>query len=278
MITDETFIQKDPSWDDDGWTKVPNEIARDSNLSLEARGLILYLASHSTAFRVRLLTIQKAVGVGREKLRRLMNELDEAGYLDRQITWQRVDGMNRRGPSRYILRRSRRSAEVTGFQAPGIEAPETEAAGIEALQSEALQNPPHIKKNTSKKTISEEDHRKKTSDDVAETLFQVAVAAPAPTFEDFWLTYDKKVGKCAAQLKWGAVLKRGADPTKIVAAAARYRGCFGADKKYMKNPDTWLNQGCYDDEDLPTNSSTRQSYSNPTPSSYGGSDWADAFS
>lgn len=76
-----------------------------------------------------------------------------------------------------------------------------------------------------------------------------------PTFEDFWTAYEKKSGKATAKKKWDLAIKQGADPHHLVAAASRYASCFGEGKKdrqYQKHPATWLHQGCYDDEYLPT--------------------------
>jgi hypothetical protein len=254
-VTDDSFIEKDPAWDDAGWTRVPNTIARDEGLSLEAKGLMLYLASHSSSFRVRLSTIERDCSVGRERLRRILKELSDAGFLSREITWQRIDGMNRRGPSRYTLHCFRRSTEVTGS-----EAVETEAVGIEALESEALENPSNLKKTTSKKTkvkktTPEEDHR------ASEPLFAVAVV-PQLSFADFWSIYPRKVSKAAAEKAWKSALKR-STPEEICAGAGRYAAAVqdwtGSERSFIKHASTWLNQDCWEDEEQPVRSNGRPS-------------------
>lgn len=128
------FIVKHPSWDDEGWTRVPNEIVRDRVLTLEAKGLILYLASHSTSYRIDLTTLRINVGVGREKLRKLLRELETAGYLEREATFQLVDGRNRRGPNKYILGRSR--VQQPDSQASDSEVPQIEAHGLTSVSAE----------------------------------------------------------------------------------------------------------------------------------------------
>ena len=69
-----------------------------------------------------------------------------------------------------------------------------------------------------------------------------------PDFEDFWKRYPKKTGKQAAFRRWKEAVKR-ADPTLIIEKAGEYaRSVQGTDKKYIKNPEGWLNAGRYEDE------------------------------
>lgn len=251
-MSDDSFIEKDASWDDEGWTRVPNSIARDQQLSLEAKGLMLYMASHSSNFRVRLFTIQRDCDVKPEKLRKIMRELTEAGYLTRTPTYQRIDGMNRRGPSRYTLHCSRRSSQHNVFEGLG-----TEGIGTEALETEALQKPTNSKKtssskkNTVEKTTSEEDNY------AGETRFEVKIIQPAADFDDFWAIYPKKTAKGYARSCWAKALKRGS-AEDICAGASRYAAAVqdwtGSDRTYIKHPTTWLNQECWTDEEMPVRS------------------------
>ena len=64
-------------------------------------------------------------------------------------------------------------------------------------------------------------------------------------FNEFWDAYDKKVGKMACKNKF---LKLDIDICiKCVKMAYKYVAST-QDIKYRKNPITWLNQGCWDDE------------------------------
>lgn len=162
MSGDSGSIVKDSSWEEGAWTQVPNDIVRDRALSLEAKGLILYLASHSVNYEIHLETLRLQVGVGRDKLQRVLKELETAGYLKRQATFQMIDGRNRRGPNRYELSRSRTSVHTTRFQAtetqtPGNKVDEPvqttcfEAPEVQATEVQAPENQASIKKNNSKK-------------------------------------------------------------------------------------------------------------------------------
>lgn len=69
-----------------------------------------------------------------------------------------------------------------------------------------------------------------------------------PDFEDFWRAYPKKTGKQAAFRRWKEAAKR-ADPTLIIEKAGEYaRSVQGTEKRFIKNPEGWLNAGRYEDE------------------------------
>jgi Helix-turn-helix domain len=75
-------------------------------------------------------------------------------------------------------------------------------------------------------------------------------AAPSLSvlFDRFWAAYPKHTGKQYA-LKKFQISIRTVDPEVIITAAAAYAAHrAGQDPKYTKDPGTWLNKGCWDDE------------------------------
>jgi hypothetical protein len=68
----------------DQFVQIDNAFLRDEALSIEARGLGAYLLTHSEGFRVSAAALGKACGTGRDKTRRLIQELEDAGYLVRE--------------------------------------------------------------------------------------------------------------------------------------------------------------------------------------------------
>jgi len=68
----------------DQFVQIDNAFLRDEALSIEARGLGAYLLTHSEGFRVTAAALGKACGTGRDKTRRLVQELETAGYLVRE--------------------------------------------------------------------------------------------------------------------------------------------------------------------------------------------------
>ncbi|WP_022727246.1 DUF1376 domain-containing protein [Fodinicurvata sediminis] len=75
-------------------------------------------------------------------------------------------------------------------------------------------------------------------------------------FERFWSACPRKVGKQKARQKFGTALTRHrADPEAVIAAMERYaESRQGEDPKYTVHPATWLNEGRWQDEDLPATS------------------------
>lgn len=67
-------------------------------------------------------------------------------------------------------------------------------------------------------------------------------------FERFWASYDKKCGKKKARESW-AKLTATQRESAIEAAGPYAAACKS--KQYQKNPTTWLNQHCWDDELIP---------------------------
>jgi hypothetical protein len=66
-----------------GYVQIPNTIARHGRLSLEARGLVLYLLSLPDGAGATVDKIASKVSNGRRSVSMAMNELIEAGYVKR---------------------------------------------------------------------------------------------------------------------------------------------------------------------------------------------------
>lgn len=80
----------------DQFVMVTNQFARDRSLSLPARGLGLWLLSHSEGWEITATRLAKEEGIGRDKLRGYLRELEDAGYLRRErerIHGGRLGGM-----------------------------------------------------------------------------------------------------------------------------------------------------------------------------------------
>lgn len=71
-------------------------------------------------------------------------------------------------------------------------------------------------------------------------------------FDEFWSAYPRRVQKRRAEQAWNAALGRGADPSALVDAAARFATAVAdRDLRYVPHPASWLNSGAYDDEPEP---------------------------
>jgi len=65
----------------DNFTIIPNSILNDRRLSVEAQGVLCYLASKPDHWKVRAAEIESRFGMRTKKRRRIMRELADAGYL-----------------------------------------------------------------------------------------------------------------------------------------------------------------------------------------------------
>ncbi|MDX2350636.1 MAG: hypothetical protein QNK32_09625 [Porticoccus sp.] len=79
-------------------------------------------------------------------------------------------------------------------------------------------------------------------------------------FDEFWRAFPKgrKTSKGKARRQFVAIvsgkhkdLKASAD--ELINGATRYAQTMGDNHPYVKMPSTWLNGGCWDDEDLAPN-------------------------
>lgn len=263
-MSDRILIRWDDDLIQDGWIGVPNVLIRDHKLSMEARWLWIYMRSHSANFMARMETIQANAGCGRDKLRKIIKELCDAGYMSRG---QERDDANRYGVPWYWLHNPRSSAPVTESpvtappltESPSTALPATAPPSTEnqspALTSENLDlfpgdvfpvdgSPVDGEHNPLKKTIFKKTKNIKRSPSTT--------ALCAAGFDEFWEAYPKKVSKGGARRKYELAVRRGADPLHILAAVKRYADAKnGTDRQFIKDPTTWLNQECWDDEVLP---------------------------
>jgi len=76
-------------------------------------------------------------------------------------------------------------------------------------------------------------------------------------FEEFWRQYPRgrKTAKADARRKFRAIVAGKhkdlqATPEQLIAGAMRYAQAMGDGHQYVKMPSTWLNGGCWEDEDL----------------------------
>lgn len=78
----------------------------------------------------------------------------------------------------------------------------------------------------------------------------VAEREIASGFEEWWPIYPRKEAKKAARVAYGRVLRKGeATIAELLAGAKRYAAeCAGKERRYIKLPAGWLNDGRWADE------------------------------
>lgn len=67
------------------YAAIPNAAMRDEGLSLEARGLLALMMTYSDDWTFYVPQLQKTAKVGRDVMRRLLKELEQAGYVVREV-------------------------------------------------------------------------------------------------------------------------------------------------------------------------------------------------
>lgn len=78
-----SYTELAEDWADSGYFRFPNEFIRDRRLSWEARAVAAWMASHKVGFRFDVAYIVRCGPAGRDRVRRMMRELEDAGYLVR---------------------------------------------------------------------------------------------------------------------------------------------------------------------------------------------------
>lgn len=210
---------------EDNYTLISNDLMRDPDLSDRAKAVYLYMRSHRDGWNLNTEKIAKALGRSRNTVMAAVNDLIAAGYVER-IQGRINDGMF--GTVEYVVHSQRRCSNVEPRSGAGSDFAPVAGSHIEPVAGSDFEP---LKKTTSKKT------KEKTIS-----------SAYTEDFEKFWQTYPKRTGKQAAFRRWKEAVKR-ADPTVIIEKAGEYaRSVQGTEKRFIKNPEGWLNAGRYEDE------------------------------
>jgi hypothetical protein len=206
---------------DDQFTQIPNAWLRDQRISLAAKGLLAQLLSHSPGWRISQESLANANGVGRDAMRTLINELLAAGYLSRSEDRERTD---------------------KGYLGGYTYTTQDPMLGEPMLAEPTQVNPLHknnILKNNNLK------NRERASQDLAENSEEYQ-------FAEFWEHYPKKVDKGAALRAFRRAVKK--IDVKVVIDGARAYGTdpnLPDEKRFIKNPATWLNAESWQNGPLP---------------------------
>lgn len=177
-------------------------------LSIEAIGLLSYFLSLPHDWVIYKTQLHSQLNMGREKLDRVFKELQDKGYV------LSVKEMNEKGQFTYnhiVYDNPYNGEPIT--EKPHTEKPLTDNQLLQSTNEQST------------KLKSKEDKEK--------------------LFESFWNLYDKKVEKDACKKKF---LKLDLPVIeKILQVVPNYVSTT-PDKQYRKNPETWINNKCWDDE------------------------------
>ncbi len=198
---------------DDHFTQIPNDWVRDERLSLEARGLVAQIMSHRPGWNLSIKSLAARNHVGRDKVRRILDELLTHGYLERSEKQAHDD-----------------LGHLAGFD---YTTKDPHGVAQEPCKAEPTKAEPTKADGPPKKTIPLEQHLDKKTIDIESA------------FNKFWAVYPKKTDKRLALKSFVKALKRETlEP--ILDGAMRYRDDPNRDDSFTKNPSTWLNADAWE--------------------------------
>ena len=201
---------------DDQFAQIPNAWLRDARLSLKAIGLLAQIMTHSPGWNMSINSLASRNNVGKDQIRTAIAELEECGYLTRQQS--REDG---------------RFAETVWRTSDPSDLPSSE--------NPTSENP--TTKNTNPKEQQIKNNERTHGDSPED-------------FDLFWEAYPKKVDKGAALRAFKRAIKR-ADSKAVIQGARGYAEDPNLpEKRYIKNPATWLNAEAWENPPLPERKKT----------------------
>jgi hypothetical protein len=209
---------------DGKYTQIPNEYLRDSRLSLGAIGLYAQLLSHVPGWKISLESLARANNVGKDAMRRLINELLEAGYLVRSKERER----NESGQlTSYTYTTQDPIIPATTADLPTLDLP--------TLGSPTLGNPHHKKNITKEELLTKNTINKEMS--FSESEFQSFLEA-YPRRGDSHKPIREKLTQ-ALKLT---------DFATIMEAVYRYAYYVDQSGQYPAMAKTWLHQERWTDD------------------------------
>lgn len=119
-----TYFELDSAWNDPGWTRVPNTVARCTTISRRLKGWILECASHAPGRRLTFADMLDSSIDGRDATYATIKEGVAAGFITRR---QERDNTGRLGVVVYRLHVTPQNRRSTPLPAsPDTEEPDTE--------------------------------------------------------------------------------------------------------------------------------------------------------
>jgi hypothetical protein len=215
---------------DDHFTQIPNDWVRDDRLTLEARGLLAQIMSHRPGWNLSIKSLATRNSIGRDKVKRILDELLKYGYLDRSETQSHDD-----------------KGHLAGYD---YTTKDPRGVTQEPYKAEPYKVEPYEADRPPKKTIPIEEHSDRTTFDKKDSDFELL-------FAEWWKVYPNKKGKGAAKTAYRKALKK-LSHEQLLAFAASYASDPNRVDKYTPYPQKWLNQERWDDEpDVVLSSSER---------------------
>ena len=224
------------------FTQIPNAWLRDVRLSRRARGLLGEIMTHRVGWHVSVSSLQKVGPEGRDSISTALKELRAAGYLTL------LQSRGEHGRWNEVEYELTDPGTGNGFSASGGFTGSGSAGSGSAATGE-----PGTKNTRDQEDHLEEDQTPQPPPGVSRNVMDATV--DEELFGIFYEAYPRHTGRLAAEKAFRTALKR-ATADEILAGARR----FAADpnlpprgeQRFIPMPATWLNQGRWDDDPLPS--------------------------
>jgi hypothetical protein len=217
----------------DNFTILSNDWIRDEELPWAARGLLAWLASHKAGFEITETTITEAGPLGRDGVRKMISDLETAGYLRRDREYLPGGG----SVVDYVLCDPGDDAEDGE---PATPSDQGEQDLFAAQTDDGSATPPTSSQENKKKTKTTTSSRRRTATRLpedfqpdekmrawfaAEKLGQIIDGRMEhDQFVDFWIA---EAGPRARKLDWAAAWRRWMRKAASHASSRRPYGAPG---------------------------------------------------
>ena len=207
------------------FSTVPNALIQNFIVSLEARGLLVYLLSLPSDWKLNIKDLSKKNNLGENKIRKLVNELIECKYIIR--VQDRVKNGTFKSFNYFIYDTPQTQQIRPVDDLPQVDIPQVDNPLVD------------IRDTYKENNIQKKQYTKETYSDA---------------FEEFWKVCKRKQGKDRTYKKYQEIIKT-VDPAILIKKMKQYneeKEECKTEIQYYKNPYTWLHQKGWEDEYLIT--------------------------
>jgi len=207
------------------FSTVPNALIQNFVVSLEARGLLVYLLSLPPDWKLNIKDLSKKNNLGENKIRKLVNELIETKYI------VRVQDRVKNGTFKsfdYFIYDTPQTQQIRPVDdLPQVDIPQVDNPLVDIGDTYKVNNKQN--KHNTKETYTD-------------------------AFEEFWTLCKRKQGKDRTYKKYQEIIKT-VDSAILIKKIKQYneeKEECKTEIQYYKNPYTWLHQKGWEDEYLIT--------------------------
>jgi hypothetical protein len=218
-----------------GFTQINNETLQTRDIGFASKGILAELLSRPNDWQINKTSFEMPQ-FGRTSVNNCFKELRNAGYLYVETI---------RDESGKIIDNVWHCSDVpykeTEWQLYlNSEKPELSETG---LRSDRIS----VKQQQQIKSINTKKERSTNTEDCAEELFVLEVTKKINySFKEFWDLYDKKVGLLKKiEKKWNGLSNK--ERELAMSHIPKYKESE-PEKRYRKNPETYINQKSWNDE------------------------------